>query len=137
MWVAEGVRKYPNDFPANLTVFLEVIENGTRRVDVKVGNILYEFKSNATAPLYGFDNSQFIKDMGASEVENLNLIKWWFDGKKVTSLPKQQFLDQINGSSIDPDVIDKILYNLPVAQRTKSNLLQKISTDFDNIFQVR
>lgn len=131
MWVAEGVRKYSNDFPANSTVFEEVIENGARRVDVKVGNILYEFKSNATAPLFGFDVTQFVKDMSAGEVSNLNQIKWWFDGKKVTSLPKQQFIDLLQNANIEQSIIDKFVLNGP---KTKQSLINLIDANFNSIF---
>ncbi len=44
--------------------------------------------------------------MNLSAVTDINQLKWWFDGKKVTSLPKQQFLDLIQNSTIDPIIID-------------------------------
>ena len=134
MWIADGVRKYPNEFPAGTTLFEEVIEGGVRRVDVRVGDKFYEFKSNATPPLYGFDVEQFVKDMDLSEVTDLNQIKWWFDGKKVASLPKQQFLDQLQNATIDQATINKLVKSGP---KTKQALLDLIDDNFNTILSTK
>ncbi len=135
MFVADAVRRYGNDFPpGTLFEFTEVTAGGVRRVDVRVGNTFYEFKSVASVPPSGFA-TQFIKDMDLADVTDLSQLKWWFDGKKVSSLPKQQFLDQLNAASIDQSIINKLLPN--ITNPTKNDLLQKISQDFDQIFSIK
>lgn len=135
MFVADAVRRYGDDFPpGTLFEFTEVTAGGVRRVDVRVGNTFYEFKSVASVPPSGFA-TQFIKDMDLADVADLSQLKWWFDGNKVSSLPKQQFLDQLNAASIDQSIINKLLPN--ITNPTKNDLLQKISQDFDQIFSIK
>jgi hypothetical protein len=146
MWVAEGVKKYGNDFPAGTTVFEEVLEGGVRRVDIIVTNgfqgnkdLFFEFKSVYDVPPSGFA-TQFIKDMDLGEVTDLNQLKWWFDGKKVTSLPKQQFLDQLETGlqSLNPSQLQSLIDKLaPVNNKSFNGLMNKINTEFTSIFSIK
>lgn len=141
MWVAEGVKKYPNEFPSNTAFeFTErTTADGIRRVDVKTNNVFYEFKSVKSVPPSGFA-AQFVKDMDLPEVNDLNQLKWWFDGKKVNSLPKQQFLDELESGlqNLDPILRQSIINKLaPTNNQTLNGLLIKIDTDFASIFSVK
>ncbi len=132
IYVADAVKRFGNYFPPT-TVFEEVIEAGVRRVDVRVGNTFYEFKSVAELPPSGF-TTQFIKDMDLSAVSSLDQIKWWFDAKKVASLPKQQFLDLLQNSTIDPLIIEKLVKTGP---KTKQALIDLIDDNFFTIFLIK
>lgn len=136
MFVAKAVKQHPGNFPVgNQTVFefTEITSLGVRRVDVQVGNIFYEFKSTSTLPPEGF-SSQFIKDLDLNAVTNLLQIKWWFDGKKVTSLNKSEFLNQLENATISQDIINKFAPYPGAA--TKEALLQKIDQNFTQIFSI-
>ncbi|MCB0687130.1 MAG: hypothetical protein KDC53_11410 [Saprospiraceae bacterium] len=142
IFVADAVKRYGNDFPSGtLFEFTEVTTGGVRRVDVRVNNgfngnkdVFFEFKSVQDVPPTGFA-TQFVKDLDLPEVDNLGQLRWWFDGNKISSLPKQKFLDQLNAASIDQPIIDKLLPN--ITNPTKIDLLQKISQDFDQIFSIK
>jgi|GEM_PF-3402958 len=139
MWVAECVKKYGNDFPPGTTVFEEVFEGGIRRVDVRIGNTFFEFKSVVAVPPSRFAE-QFINDMRLGEVISLNQLKWWFDGKKVSTLPKQQFLDQLETGlqNLTPNLRDDIIEKLaPANNQTLGGLLNKIDSDFNAIFSIK
>lgn len=117
MFVSDAVKRFPNDFPSN-SVFeftTKTTADNIRRVDVKVPNgfngnkdIFFEFKSVQEVPPSGF-STQFVKDMSLPEVTDLNQLKWWFDGNKVTSLPKQDFIDALEIVTISQDIIDKLV----------------------------
>lgn len=130
-------RKYPATFPkGTIFEFTEVTAGGVRRVDVKVSNTFYEFKSVATngLPPDGFA-TQFLKDLDLAEVTDLSQIKWWFDGVKISSLSKTDFLNAINNSTINQPTINKLIPE--ISNPTKLDLIQKISAEFDNIFLIK
>lgn len=59
--------------------------------------IFYEFKSVHNIPPQHFAE-QFIKDLQVAE--DLDQIKWIFDGKKISSLDKTKFLDELKNSNL-------------------------------------
>ena len=141
MWVAEGVRKYPNEFPS-ITAF-EFTErttaDGIRRVDVKANNVFYEFKSVKSVPPSGFAE-QFIKDMDLPDVVDLSQLKWWFDRKKINNLPKQQFLDDLyNMMPAIPNEVRERLINkfAPKNNQTLNGLMGELNDKFNNIFNIK
>ena len=135
MFVADAVKRYGNDFPTGTVFeFVEVTAGGVRRVDVRVGNVFYEFKSVASVPPSGFA-TQFAKDLSLNDVTGLDQLKWWFDGNKVSSLPKQQFLDALDNMNLDQIHIDKFFpgqSNVPL-----SDLVDLIDGSFSTIFSVK
>lgn len=134
MWVADGVKRYGDDFPPSTVFeFREVTPGGARRVDVRVENTFYEFKSVDAVPPSGFAD-QFIKDMNLGDVSSLSQIKWWFDGKKISSLPKQQFLDALENSTIDQLIINKLVTSTP---KNKQALIDLIDDNFEIIFTIK
>lgn len=140
MFVADGVRKYADDFPSGTVFeFTEVTAGGVRRVDVKVPNgyngkdIFFEFKSVQDVPPSGF-KTQFVKDLDLAGVTDVNQIRWWFDGNKVTSIPKQNFLDELANATISQDIINKLVTTGP---KTKQALIDLIDDNFNTIFSLR
>jgi len=142
IFVADAVKRYGDDFPSN-SVFeftTKTTADNIRRVDVKVPNgfngnkdVFFEFKSVLDVPPSGFA-TQFVKDMDLPDVTDLNQLKWWFDGKKVNSLPKQDFIDALEGATISQDIINKLVKTGP---KTKEALIDLIDDDFDLIFFVK
>lgn len=57
--------------------------------------IYYEFKSVAKVPPAHFAE-QFLKDL--QNADNLDQIKWIFDGKKLDNLPQDKFLKALESS---------------------------------------
>jgi hypothetical protein len=108
---------------------------GKRRVDVVVDvsdtkRIFYEFKSTKDVPPYEFA-AQFIKDL--SIANDLDQIKWIFDGKKVTSLDKTKFLDELRKIDISNDVIKKWTGR----DGKLDDMLKLIENEFNNIFIIK
>jgi hypothetical protein len=91
--------------------------------------IFYEFKSVIKTPPDRFA-IQFIKDL--SIADDLDQIKWIFDGNKVTTLDKAKFLDELRKVDIAENTINKWVkgFNNP----TKSNLIDFLDDNFDKIF---
>lgn len=136
MYVAHCLKKYPDLFPTGTVFeFTEVTVNGVRRVDVRVYNTFYEFKSVATggSPPAGFVD-QFIKDLQLPDVNDISQIKWWFDETKVSSLNKTEFLDALNQATIDQGTINKLVKNGP---KTKQALINLIDSNFNSIFTLK
>ena len=108
-----------------------------RRIDVKsIKNqvtTLFEFKSvQPPSPPKGFAD-QFVKDMKLREVAAVDQLRWVFDGNKVTSLTKSDFINVLDGATIPQEVINKLVKS---GAKTKDRLLDLIETDFDKIFIV-
>lgn len=72
--------------------------------------------------------------MNLPEVTDLNQIKWWFDGNKVSSLSKQDFIDVLENATIPQDIIDKLV---KTEFKTKEALIDLIDDDFDLIFSIK
>ncbi|UBM57548.1 hypothetical protein LAG90_12040 [Marinilongibacter aquaticus] len=135
MFVADAVRRYGDDFPpGTLFEFTEVTAGGVRRVDVRVGNTFYEFKSVASVPPSGFAD-QFVKDLNLGEVTQLDQLKWWFDGNKVSSLPKQQFLDALDNASVPQNIVDNLTAKF--GGNSWDDIVDLIDNSFDDIFHVK
>ena len=140
MFVASSLKKYPNDFPVG-TVFelTEVTVGGVRRVDVRVSNTFFEFKSVALTngmPPNGFAN-QFIKDLQLANVTDLSQIKWWFDASKTSSLSKVDFLNALQQSNIDPLIINKFVPGIPDIIQARQLFFTELSNNFNALFLLK
>lgn len=71
--------------------------------------------------------------MKLTEVASLDQLRWVFDGNKVTSLTKSDFINVLDGATIPQEVINKLVKS---GAKTKDRLLDLIETDFDKIFIV-
>lgn len=130
---------YPNTFPTGtIFEFTEVTVGGVRRVDVRVSNTFYEFKSVASngLPPGGFAN-QFVKDLELADVTDLSQIKWWFDGDKVTSLNKQEFLNALDDVVLGQSVIDDLVQKFAPTGNSWSDVVDKIDNQFEQIFHIK
>ncbi|MDR1553265.1 MAG: hypothetical protein LBS69_07380, partial [Prevotellaceae bacterium] len=74
---------------------------------------------------------QFIKDLNMVDVKTIDQIQWIFDGKKISSLDKTKFLDELRKADISNDVIKKWMPKNLIP--TKENLLIIIENNFDVI----
>jgi hypothetical protein len=89
---------FTTGFAKNADMLLKFAKDAGLVVDVSdTKRIFYEFKSTKDVPLDEFAE-QFIKDL--SIADDLDQIKWIFDGKKVTSLDKAKFLDKLRNSGL-------------------------------------
>ena len=84
-------------------------------------------------PPVGFA-TQFVKDMDLIDVTDLSQLKWWFDGNKINNLPKEQFLDLLQNSTIDQAIINKLVQSGP---KTKQALIDLIDDNFTSIFSIK
>ena len=114
----------------------EETADNIRRVDVRVGNTFFEFKSVDNVPPNGFA-VQFIKDMDLPEVSDLNQIKWWFDGKKVSTLNKQEFLNQLTNVEATLSVQIKSNLILKFAPGGDfADVIDAVDNSFTTIFKI-
>lgn len=140
-YVARYIYENTGEF-SNKTLEFEQNINGNRRVDLVVGNLHYEFKSDKNSPPPRFAE-EFVKDL--QNVNNLNQLKWIFDKKKVSSLDKQAFLDKLESAGangqLTQKIIDKFVDPEDLAdgqtQGTYQNLIDEIDNQFNTIFQVK
>ena len=141
MFVSKAVKKYADEFPPK-SIFeftTKTTADNVRRVDVKVPkgfngkDVFFEFKSVKEVPPLGFA-TQFVKDLDLPEVDDLNQLKWWFDKDKVSSLPKQKFIDALENASISQDILNKLI---KVGPKKKEALVDLIDDQFDIIFSVK
>lgn len=89
--------------------------------------IYYEFKSVAKVPPAHFAE-QFLKDL--QNADNLDQIKWIFDGKKNPANFKQKMLDTIDKMTFNDDLLKK--FNVDDIDELKD----LIETNFDKIFKL-
>ena len=105
-----------------------------RRVDVvvRMGEnsrpVYYEFKSVKNLPPSNFAK-QFLKDLEIAD--NLDQIKWYFDGSKISRLDKEVFLRELEKIEIDPQIIKKW------SGGSKEDFLNFVENNFNKIFFVR
>ncbi|WP_289199390.1 hypothetical protein [Bacteroides acidifaciens] len=92
----------------------------------------YEFKSVANIPPKNFAQ-QFIKDLEIAG--DLSQIKWYFDGKKLSNLGKEVFLEELEKVEIDDKLISKWTSNLQ--ESTKESFLEFIDGNFNIIFKIK
>jgi hypothetical protein len=137
MFVASSMKKYPNEFPVGTVFeFTEVTAGGVRRVDVRVYNSFYEFKSvalNNGMPPNGFAN-QFIKDLQLSNVTDLSQIKWWFDASKTSNLSKADFLNSLDNVTLNSQVVDDLLIKF-APNGDWNDIVDLVDINFDQIFK--
>ncbi|MEZ4899237.1 MAG: hypothetical protein R2806_20500 [Saprospiraceae bacterium] len=72
--------------------------------------------------------------MDLPNVTDLGQLKWWFDGNKVSILPKQDFIYALENAIISQDIINKLVKSGP---KTKEALIDLIDYDFDLIFSIK
>ena len=105
-------------------------------MDVTVGSVenmvYYEFKSVTNIPPKNFAE-QFLKDL---EIANdLSQIKWYFDGRKISTLNKELFLEELEELEIRRELIEKWLNN--PRQQSKDYFINFVSDNFDRIFKIK
>ena len=109
----------------------------TRIVDVVVDAsstrpCYYEFKSVTNIPPHDFAQ-QFLKDL---EIANdLSQIKWYFDGRKISTLNKELFLQELEKVEIRRELIEKWVGE--AEKPSKESLLVFIEEHFDEIFKIK
>ncbi len=109
-----------------------------RRVDVvvRMGEnsrpVYYEFKSVKNLPPSNFAK-QFLKDLEIAD--NLDQIKWYFDGSKISRLDKEVFLRELEKVEINDKLINKWTFNLQ--EQSRESFLTFIDKNFDQIFQIK
>ena len=122
-------------------------ELGLRRIDIAdVTNpstpLLYEFKSVQT-PFNSTYATQFVKDINA--VEDLSQIKWLYDGSKVSSLTKADYVNLLKSnagfnSTKVRTVFSKYAEDLglsPITNQTQlENFLNSNNSWFTDVFKV-
>ncbi len=103
------------------------------RVDLKVGNILYEFKSVGSLPPGSF-TSQVARDL--QNVTSFDQMKWYFDGNKlpngIMQADKDAMLTALDNMNINQATIDKF-----VPGGTVQDVVDGIENVFSQIFQVK
>ena len=98
-WIQRYFLSHPEEFKGRVITFESqaYVGSNVRRVDVVTTGennnpIYYEFKSITHIPPKNFAR-QFLKDLEVAE--NLEQIKWYFDGKKISNLDKELFLEEL------------------------------------------
>ncbi len=95
-------------------------------------SIYYEFKSITHIPPKNFAQ-QFLKDL---EIANdLSQIKWYFDGRKISTLNKELFLEELEKVEIKRELIEKWINDS--RQQSKDYFINFVSTNFELIFKIR
>ena len=138
-WIQRYFLSHPEEFKGRVITFESRLELGktTRIVDVVVDAsstrpCYYEFKSVTNIPPHDFAQ-QFLKDL---EIANdLSQIKWYFDGKKISNLDKELFLEELEKVEIDDKLISKWTSNLQ--ESTEKSFLEFIDDNFNIIFQIK
>ena len=109
-----------------------------RRVDVvvRMGEnsrpVYYEFKSVKNLPPSNFAK-QFLKDLEIAD--NLDQIKWYFDGSKISRLDKEVFLRELEKVKIDQELINKWLPEEDIPG--KENFLIFVRNNFEKVFKIK
>ena len=119
---------HSEEFKGRVITFENRLDAGekVRRMDVTVGTVenmvYYEFKSVTNIPPKNFAE-QFLKDL---EIANdLSQIKWYFDGRKTSTLNKELFLEELEKVEIDSKFIRKWILNKE--KQTKSGFINFLS----------
>ena len=129
---------HSEEFKGRVITFENRLDAGekVRRMDVTVGTVenmvYYEFKSVTNIPPKNFAE-QFLKDL---EIANdLSQIKWYFDGRKISTLNKELFLEELEKVEIDDKLILK--WTSRLQEQTKESFLRFIDENFGRIFQIK
>ena len=134
-WIQLYFLSHPEEFKGRVITFESRLDAGekVRRMDVTVGSVenmvYYEFKSVTNIPPKNFAE-QFLKDL---EIANdLSQIKWYFDGRKISTLNKELFLEELE---IRRELIEKWVGE--AEKPSKESLLVFIEEHFDEIFKIK
>ena len=137
-WIQRYFLSHPEEFKRRVITFESRWDAGekVRRMDVTVGSVenmvYYEFKSVTNIPPKNFAE-QFLKDL---EIANdLSQIKWYFDGKKISTLNKELFLQELEKVEIKRELIEKWVGE--AEKPSKESLLVFIEEHFDEIFKIK
>ncbi len=138
-WIQRYFLSHPEEFKGRVITFESQADVGSnvRRVDVVTtgennNSIYYEFKSITHIPPKNFAR-QFLKDLEVAE--NLEQIKWYFDGKKISNLDKELFLEELEKVEIRRELIEKWVGE--AEKPSKESLLVFIEEHFDEIFKIK
>ena len=138
-WMQRYMMEHPDEFKGRVITFESQADVGSnvRRVDVVTtgennNSIYYEFKSITHIPPKNFAR-QFLKDLEVAE--NLEQIKWYFDGKKISNLDKELFLEELEKVEIKRELIQKWINDS--RQQSKDYFINFVSTNFELIFKIR
>ena len=135
-WVQRYITTHVDEFKGAIVRFEDAVDAG-RRVDVKstVGgkSVFYEFKSVEKVPPADF-SKQFLRDLNNQNVNSLDQIRWIFDGDKIKTLPKADFINELERATIPDNVIKKWVKEFDYTQKDLINL---INNNFDLIFLIK
>ncbi len=132
-WIQKYVTENISEFAGKTLEFeLEIILG---RVDLKVENILYEFKSVLSLPPGKFAK-QMARDL--KEADILSDLNWIFDGRKlpngITQLDKDAMLLELESMVLDEETILKFVNSEPYSVE---RVIDQIEMVFSQIFKVK
>jgi len=138
-WIQRYFLSHPEEFKGRVITFESqaYVGSNVRRVDVVTtgennNSIYYEFKSITHIPPKNFAR-QFLKDLEIAD--DLSQIKWYFDGKKISTLNKELFLQELEKVEIKQELIQKWMKDSDY--QTKADFITFVSTNFELIFKIR
>ena len=138
-WIQRYFLSHPEEFKGRVITFESqaYVGSNVRRVDVVTtgennNSIYYEFKSITHIPPKNFAR-QFLKDLEIAD--DLSQIKWYFDGKKISTLNKELFLQELEKVEIRRELIEKWVGE--AEKPSKESLLVFIEEHFDEIFKIK
>lgn len=138
-WIQRYFLSHPEEFKGRVITFESQADVGSnvRRVDVVTtgennNSIYYEFKSITHIPPKNFAR-QFLKDLEIAD--DLSQIKWYFDGRKISTLNKELFLQELEKVEIKQELIQKWMKDSDY--QTKADFITFVSTNFELIFKIR
>ena len=138
-WIQRYFLSHPEEFKGRVITFESqaYVGSNVRRVDVVTtgennNSIYYEFKSITHIPPKNFAR-QFLKDLEVAE--NLEQIKWYFDGKKISNLDKELFLEELEKVEIKRELIEKWINDS--RRQSKDYFINFVSTNFELIYKIR
>lgn len=134
-WTLEYLGKNVDEFAGKKLRFedMNVSDAGRRYVDIGVTEtngrkLFYEFKSVKDVPPTEF-NKQFLKDL--QNANNLDQIKWIFDGKKNPPNFRENMEKAIENITLDAKTAQKF------GKNSSDELKDLILDNFDEIFRIK
>ena len=132
-WVMQYITKNASEFENQVLKFEQNVISG--RVDLIMGEVLYEFKSVKNLP-----PDKFVKQVARDlkNVKKLEDMKWIFDKSKLNNVSsikqvdREKMLDALGGMVLDKDVIKKFVQDSPF---DISSLVDEIDKVFNKIFK--
>lgn len=130
-WIQKYITNNTSEFLGkNLQFEVNMISG---RIDLKVSNTLYEFKSVSNVPPQHFAG-QFARDL--ENASNLSEIKWYFDANKlpngISLEDKELMLATLEAMNLNQQTIDKYVPN-----GTLDDLIDLIEGSFDQLFYLK